>query len=140
MSISEAFSSVLSKPVDFSGRARRSEYWWWLLCVSVIATVIAALAYQVTVVLWVVWFFFLLLVIVPSLAVTWRRLHDTGRSGAWYFIASGAGRRQHHPAGLHVVGQPARPEPVRPEPEGSTGRRRRSPDASVLGPIRVSVS
>ena len=27
-----------------------------------------------------------LVVLIPNLAVTWRRLHDTGRSGAWYFI------------------------------------------------------
>lgn len=25
--------------------------------------------------------------LLPNLAITWRRLHDTGRSGAWFFIA-----------------------------------------------------
>jgi uncharacterized membrane protein YhaH (DUF805 family) len=86
MSLSEAVSSVLSKPVDFSGRARRSEYWWWALAVAVGYLVLGLLATQVSAVFWVVDLFFLLLVLVPSLAVTWRRLHDTGRSGAWWFI------------------------------------------------------
>ena len=27
-----------------------------------------------------------LVVLVPSLAVTWRRLHDVGKSGAYYFF------------------------------------------------------
>ena len=31
-------------------------------------------------------FLYMLAIIIPSLAVTVRRLHDTGRSGWWYFI------------------------------------------------------
>lgn len=27
------------------------------------------------------------IMIVPTLGVLWRRLHDTGRSGGWYFIS-----------------------------------------------------
>jgi uncharacterized membrane protein YhaH (DUF805 family) len=95
MSLSEAFNSVLSKPIDFSGRARRSEYWWWLVAVLLIEIVLGValavffavgwrgLGYAVS----VLTFFVALALIVPSLAVTWRRLHDTGRSGAWYFIS-----------------------------------------------------
>ena len=27
-----------------------------------------------------------LAILIPGLAVAWRRLHDTGRSGAWYLL------------------------------------------------------
>ena len=30
--------------------------------------------------------FAMALLLVPQLAAAWRRLHDTGRNGAWYFI------------------------------------------------------
>ncbi|MDQ2956033.1 MAG: DUF805 domain-containing protein, partial [Actinomycetota bacterium] len=30
---------------------------------------------------------FVLVIIVPSIAVTWRRLHDVGRSGGWFFMS-----------------------------------------------------
>ena len=41
-----------------------------------------------TLVAWIVYLevLFALAVLVPSIAVTVRRLHDTGRSGWWYFI------------------------------------------------------
>ncbi|MBN9791964.1 MULTISPECIES: DUF805 domain-containing protein [unclassified Pseudonocardia] len=75
---------------DFRGRARRAEYWMFalvylgiylvagtldvvlgttqLLGAPVLATVVA------------------LVHLVPAIALLVRRLHDTGRSGWWYFI------------------------------------------------------
>src|SRR4051812_5171850 len=94
MSLSEAVNSVLSKYFEFSGRARRSEYWWWVVAVALVEVVLSivasvALASDLKGIgysLYVVIFFFALAVVIPTLAVTWRRLHDTGRSGAWWFI------------------------------------------------------
>ncbi|MBE6331142.1 MAG: DUF805 domain-containing protein [Bacteroidales bacterium] len=60
--------------VDFTGRARRSEYWWWMLCV-VIANYIPYAGLVL-----------LLVMLVPTLAVSARRLHDTGRSGWWQLV------------------------------------------------------
>lgn len=34
-----------------------------------------------------VWAVAFLATIVPSIAITVRRLHDTGRSGLWYFLS-----------------------------------------------------
>jgi uncharacterized membrane protein YhaH (DUF805 family) len=80
---------VLSKYVDFSGRAPRSEYWWWVL-----ALVGAAFAVSFVVAIFtgdpdvadglvgLLW----LGTILPSLAVGARRLHDTDRSGWWLLI------------------------------------------------------
>ncbi|MBR1547445.1 MAG: DUF805 domain-containing protein [Prevotella sp.] len=69
-----SIKSVLGNYVNFSGRARRSEYWWWVLfnilwCWIPIVNILLGLA------------FFL-----PSLAVAIRRLHDTGRSGWWILL------------------------------------------------------
>jgi uncharacterized membrane protein YhaH (DUF805 family) len=81
MSFSEAVRTVLSKYTDFSGRARRSEYWYWSLAMFlafVVVGVVAAASSTLGTLLEVVLF---LAVLLPSLAVTVRRLHDTGRSG-----------------------------------------------------------
>src|ERR1700760_3672774 len=77
---------------EFSGRSRRKEYWMFQLFSFLIALLIIFLmllaggdaALKVGSGLF---FGYGLLAFVPSIAVTVRRLHDTGRSGYWYFIA-----------------------------------------------------
>lgn len=85
MSFVEAVRTVLSKYATFSGRARRAEYWWFSLF-AVIVYVLAALVDSASgsQVAAIVAFVALIL---PSIAVTVRRLHDTGRSGWWYLIS-----------------------------------------------------
>lgn len=88
MSPVEALISAFRNYADFSGRARRSEYWWFLLCVWVISFVLIVVAFvaarQLGLIVLIAWY---LVIIIPSLALVVRRLHDTGRSGAWWFIA-----------------------------------------------------
>jgi len=69
LSFSEAFNSATSRIFDFSGRSRRSEFWW-----------VMALVYAVNIFLTPILGFFLELLTVP---LSFRRLHDTGRSGWW---------------------------------------------------------
>ena len=86
MNMVDAVKSVLSKYVGFSGRARRSEYWYWTL-----ATILASIA--IGIVEMIVGLgsdgsgplssLLSLAIFLPGLAVTFRRLHDTGRSGWW---------------------------------------------------------
>jgi uncharacterized membrane protein YhaH (DUF805 family) len=87
MSFGDAIRSVLqSNYANFSGRARRSEYWFWTLALFlayIVAVIVFAVVHVVGILLIVV---VVLGVFVPSLAVLVRRLHDTGRSGWWYFI------------------------------------------------------
>lgn len=93
---------------DFSGRARRKEFWFFTLFNTIIALVlcigfmsqIISLAIQdpemedpmaMVVKLFTSPFYILLMiyglaVLVPTLAVTVRRLHDIGRSGTWLLI------------------------------------------------------
>ena len=72
LTIGEALSSACNKIFQFNGRARRSEYWWTMLVVAIIS----ALTYATGIVP-----FILELLTIP---LTFRRLHDTGRSGWWW--------------------------------------------------------
>jgi uncharacterized membrane protein YhaH (DUF805 family) len=92
MGFGEAISTCFRKYVDFKGRASRSEYWYWFLFTVLLAFVagffdaaakmgesssddsgIDPLSTLVS-----------FATFLPTIAVTVRRLHDTGRSGLWY--------------------------------------------------------
>ncbi len=90
-----ATASVFRNYVAMNGRASRSEYWWWGLMYAVItlaSLTIAVLAVDpswpplVATVNGALFVPFVLASIVPNLTVMVRRLHDTGRSGFWFFI------------------------------------------------------
>lgn len=66
--------------VQFSGRAPRSDYWWFAL-LSLGVTMIELVPKME--IIGTVWS---LAVLLPSLAVSARRLHDVGRSGWWMLI------------------------------------------------------
>ena len=82
----------IEKYADFSGRAPRAEYWWFYLATIVayiVATIIDSILgldgtvgpYGVVVLV------LMLALLIPGLAATVRRLHDTNRSGWWILIA-----------------------------------------------------
>ena len=73
-----AIKTCISKYVDFNGRAGRPEFWWWTLLVFLLTGV---LAFQP----WVSSILSAALLL-PNLAVTWRRLHDIGKAGGYFFI------------------------------------------------------
>lgn len=108
LTFKEAVKICWSKYADFTGRARRSEYWWFCLftllvmLLPLIGLIVSAVGVGVSVddyssfsggwFIALVFSFIILMIIalvflVPSLAVTTRRLHDTGRSG-WWIVAS----------------------------------------------------
>jgi uncharacterized membrane protein YhaH (DUF805 family) len=84
--------------VEFSGRATRTQFWMFnlfhylVLIVLVFASVLTggAGAYDAQDpgmdLFGLIYSLYGLAVFLPSLALTVRRLHDTGRSGFWYFI------------------------------------------------------
>lgn len=72
----------VKKYAVFSGRAPRAEYWWYTLATAIIGFPVDMVDSAVgnTGVISGV---FNLALILPGLAVTVRRLHDTNRSGWW---------------------------------------------------------
>jgi uncharacterized membrane protein YhaH (DUF805 family) len=85
VSFQEAVTTVLTqKYVDFSGRARRSEYWFFSLFTLVVGIVLQIIGSIIGTQF--IYYIFALAVFLPGLAVAIRRLHDTGRSGWWVLI------------------------------------------------------
>ena len=78
------YLEVLKKYAVFSGRARRKEYWFFVLFNIIIAL---ALTFIVEIEVGLLSGLYSLAVLVPSIAVTIRRLHDTDRTGWWFLIA-----------------------------------------------------
>ncbi len=93
MNFSEAVRSVLNKYATFEGRARRAEYWYFVLLsfiLSMVAQIIGVAgrnAGLITLLLLGVLSLVSLALIIPGIAVSVRRLHDTGRSGWFLLIA-----------------------------------------------------
>jgi uncharacterized membrane protein YhaH (DUF805 family) len=85
------YSAVLKKYAVFDGRATRKEYWMFTLWNSIIYIVLATVVGIVVVhtntrALLVIDGVYILSILLPSIGVTIRRLHDTGRSGWWMLI------------------------------------------------------
>ncbi|MET9955875.1 DUF805 domain-containing protein [Streptomyces sp. NPDC006339] len=80
------YLDVLKKYAVFSGRARRKEYWMYTLF-NVIALIIVAVIDQAISTYPLLYGIYALATFLPSLGVTVRRLHDTGRSGWWILIS-----------------------------------------------------
>jgi uncharacterized membrane protein YhaH (DUF805 family) len=78
------YLAVLKNYVGFSGRARRAEFWQFALInlVILIALDVIGLVAKFPLLGGI----YALAVLLPGLAVTIRRLHDTDKSGWWYLI------------------------------------------------------
>lgn len=74
MTFIDAVKTGFTKYADFSGRASRPEFWWWLLFTLLATAACGILSDKLAAV-------FQLAVLLPTLAVSTRRLHDTNRSG-----------------------------------------------------------
>ena len=77
---------VTERYADFAGRASRSEYWWFFLFNMVVGYGLFFVAAAADVpALLILWGLVSLALLVPGIAVSVRRMHDTGRSG-WYLL------------------------------------------------------
>jgi uncharacterized membrane protein YhaH (DUF805 family) len=94
MSFGAAISSFFTKYATFSGRARRSEFWFAVLFTTLVSTAISIVWPSTTVVLDGMSFqqsslqsnLWQLAILVPSIALSVRRLHDVGRTGTYYLF------------------------------------------------------
>jgi uncharacterized membrane protein YhaH (DUF805 family) len=79
------YLATLKKWSDFSARASRTEYWMFFLFNIIIAIVLGVID---TIIgsPGIIGLIFALALLIPGIAVTVRRLHDTDRSGWWLLI------------------------------------------------------
>jgi uncharacterized membrane protein YhaH (DUF805 family) len=84
MSLGQSIRTVFNKYAEFRGVAGRSEFWWWILFTSLVSMALNVVpVWSVNIDSWVstgpslaaVWG---IAVLLPTLAVTVRRLRDTG--------------------------------------------------------------
>ena len=96
MGFMDALTTVFrNKYATFSGRASRSEYWWAYLGYFVIATVLQIFALVGGIILidagelallpTLIALVGIVALIIPTIAVSVRRMHDTGKSG-WMLL------------------------------------------------------
>jgi uncharacterized membrane protein YhaH (DUF805 family) len=88
----EWYLMVWRKYAEFNGRARRQEYWMFILfnllaiiALAVVGGIGIAINHDYGVVLFLPFSLYWLAAIIPAIAVTVRRFHDTGRSG-WILL------------------------------------------------------
>ncbi len=83
--------ALLRNYATFSGRARRKEYWYFTLGNAIAALVLTMVdlgagTFNEELEIGLFSGLYLFAVLIPSIAVSVRRLHDTGRSGWWLLI------------------------------------------------------
>jgi len=109
------FIKCFKQYADFSGRARRKEFWWFTLINFIIGMILvigwiwpifsasfeasvngmdAPGVEELTLTLLkspflYIYIIYYLAILIPSIAVSVRRLHDIGKSGFWYFLPVG---------------------------------------------------
>ena len=92
------YLKALKQYADFHGRARRTEFWMFVLvnvAISIVLGIVDAATGTASALAaggmasyspGILGSIYGLAVLIPSIAVTVRRLHDTDRSGWWFFI------------------------------------------------------
>ena len=82
MNFQIAIRSGFNNYANFKGRATRAEYWWWALF-SLIVQIVTSGQNAIGDLIGLV-------ILLPSVAVTIRRLHDTNRRGWWFALPIGS--------------------------------------------------
>ncbi len=81
----DAIRAVISRSLQFDGRARRPEYWYWILFNAIVLTglsIMEGMLFGTEIFGYV----FMAVVSLLTVSVTTRRLHDTGWSGWWQLL------------------------------------------------------
>lgn len=88
----EIYLSVFKNCFEFKGRARRKEYWVFILGTLLVSVALGLIdvmlgLYSDEAGLGLLSGLYALIIIIPSIALSVRRLHDTGRSGWWILLS-----------------------------------------------------
>ena len=86
------YIEALKKYAVFSGRSRRKEYWYFVLFSVIVSLVLSAIdallgTFSSSTNVGLLSGIYALAIIVPSIAVSVRRLHDIDRTGWWVLIS-----------------------------------------------------
>ena len=86
------FFAALRKYAVFGGRSRRKEYWYFVLFSSIITVLLFIVDGAIgtsdsSLDLGLLSGIFSLAILIPSIAVSVRRLHDIDRTGWWFLIS-----------------------------------------------------
>ena len=86
------YIEALKKYAVFSGRSRRKEYWYFVLFSVIVSLVLSAIdallgTFSSSTNVGLLGGIYGLAIIVPSIAVSVRRLHDIDRTGWWVLIS-----------------------------------------------------
>lgn len=71
--------------MDFNGRASRKEYWMYTLVVAILSVILVILV-NISEVFYLLYTIFILINIIPTWALSVRRLHDIGKTGWWLLV------------------------------------------------------
>jgi uncharacterized membrane protein YhaH (DUF805 family) len=81
------YVDVLRKYATFDGRSRRTEFWMFVLINAIIQAILNGLQRAAdSWVLWLISGLYGLFVLIPGIAVTVRRLHDSNHRGWWWWL------------------------------------------------------
>ena len=84
-----AYLKVIKKYADFNGRADRREFWMFVLCNFIVVIVLSILGVipVLGILFKIISGLYGLAVLIPGLAVSARRLHDTDRTALFLLLA-----------------------------------------------------
>lgn len=91
-SINSAVNNFYARYTQFLGRSSVSQYWWVVLFLFIVEAILDCFIWMCEAGSFFYWFWAVLnyawglFNLIPGLALSVRRLHDTGRGGGWIFI------------------------------------------------------
>ncbi|MFK8025875.1 MAG: DUF805 domain-containing protein, partial [Ilumatobacter sp.] len=80
-----AFTTVMGRYVDFSGRTSNATFWRFIAVYAVVYIVLLVLGAAISSLFTILGFLWALGTLLPHLGAAVRRLHDTGKSG-WFIL------------------------------------------------------
>jgi uncharacterized membrane protein YhaH (DUF805 family) len=86
MNLFQAIQAGYERYSDFKGRASRSEFWYFLVFFSISSVLLNSIYLYNTNLDWFCRLIQLFVFTIPYLAVLFRRLHDTNKSGWWHLL------------------------------------------------------
>ena len=105
LTFGEAIKLCFQNYAKCSGRSRRSEFWYFYLLCFIISSIMSVVFFPISdsmieydgyyyrysyssgfFIFLLIFFIVCIALIIPSISVSVRRLHDTGRSGVYYFV------------------------------------------------------